>query len=140
MLGISRPFLVELVGTVISPASPLTRAARHDAYQEVIGTGGRRRTIDAGMNILNNAVDGLEKAHEHLLKGSGRLQAERYRLPRPDQGDRCGAEESRSTRKASHAEMTKQKERASERLKNISVGQKTCSALVLSRRFVGYDL
>ena len=73
MLGISRPFLVELVETVIqSSESAYPELREHDAYiKKVIGTeeANFARTIDAGMNILNNMIDGLEKAHEHLLKG-----------------------------------------------------------------------
>ena len=73
MLGITRPFLVELVETVIqSSESAYPELREHDAYiKKVIGTeeANFARTIDAGMNILNNMIDGLEKAHEHLLKG-----------------------------------------------------------------------
>ena len=73
MLGISRPFLVELVETVIqSSESAYPELREHDAYiKKVIGTeeANFARTIDAGMNILNTMIDGLEKAHEHLLKG-----------------------------------------------------------------------
>ena len=51
------------------------------------------RTIDAGMNILNNMIDGLEKAHQHLLKGLDvfKLNDTFGFPPRPDQGDRCRA-------------------------------------------------
>ena len=73
MLGITHPFLVELVETVIqSSESAYPELREHDAYiKKVIGTeeANFARTIDAGMNILNNMIDGLEKAHEHLLKG-----------------------------------------------------------------------
>ena len=73
MLGISRPFLVELVETVIqSSESAYPELRENDAYiKKVIGTeeANFARTIDAGMNILNNMIDGLEKAHQHLLKG-----------------------------------------------------------------------
>ena len=73
MLGITRPFLVELAETVIqSSDSAYPELREHDAYiKKVIGTeeANFARTIDAGMNILNNMIDGLEKAHQHLLKG-----------------------------------------------------------------------
>ena len=73
MLGIRRPFLVELVETVIqSSESAYPELREHEAYiKKVIGTeeANFARTIDAGMNILNNMIDGLEKAHQHLLKG-----------------------------------------------------------------------
>ena len=39
--------------------------------RSVIGTeeANFARTIDAGMNILNNMIDRLEKAHQKLLSG-----------------------------------------------------------------------
>ena len=94
MLGIDHPFLVDLVETVIqSSESAYPELREHDAYiKKVIGTeeANFARTIDAGMNILNNMIDRLEKAHQKLLERHGRLQAERYlRLPAgSDQGDR----------------------------------------------------
>ena len=73
MLGIDHPFLVDLVETVIqSSESAYPELREHDAYiKKVIGTeeANFARTIDAGMNILNNMIDGLEKAHQHLLSG-----------------------------------------------------------------------
>ncbi len=73
MLGITAPSSWSWWRRSSSPASPLTPSCvRHDAYiKKVIGTeeANFARTIDAGMNILNNMIDGLEKAHEHLLKG-----------------------------------------------------------------------
>ncbi len=73
MLGIDHPFLVDLVETVIqSSESAYPELREHDAYiKKVIGTeeANFARTIDAGMNILNNMIDGLEKAHQNLLKG-----------------------------------------------------------------------
>ena len=44
----------------------------HESYiKKVIGTeeANFARTIDAGMNILNNMIDRLEKAHQKLLSG-----------------------------------------------------------------------
>ena len=77
MLGIDHPFLVDLVETVIqSSESAYPELREHDAYiKKVIGTeeANFARTIDAGMNILNNMIDGLEKAHQNLLKRPGRL-------------------------------------------------------------------
>ena len=70
MLGINRPFLTELVETVIeSSEAGYPELREHESYiKKVIGTeeANFARTIDAGMNILNNMIDGLEKAHEHL--------------------------------------------------------------------------
>ena len=127
MLGIDHPFLVDLVETVIqSSESAYPELREHDAYiKKVIGTeeANFARTIDAGMNILNNMIDGLEKAHEHLLKG-----LDVFKL-----NDTCGfpldltkeiaAEQGLEIDEDGfHAEMKKQKERArAERLKkNIS--------------------
>ncbi len=73
MLGIQRPFLVELVETVIqSSESAYPELREHAAYiKKVIGTeeANFARTIDAGINILNTMIDKLEKAHAHLLSG-----------------------------------------------------------------------
>ena len=73
MLGINRPFLTELVETVIeSSEAGYPELREHDAYiKKVIGTeeANFARTIDAGMNILNNMIDTLEKAHQNLLSG-----------------------------------------------------------------------
>ena len=75
-----RPFLVELVETVIqSSESAYPELREHDAYiKKVIGTeeANFARTIDAGMNILNNMIDGLEKGTPASAEGPGRLQAE----------------------------------------------------------------
>ena len=73
MLGINRPFLTELVDTVIeSSEAGYPELREHEAYiKKVIGTeeANFARTIDAGMNILNNMIDRLEKAHQKLLSG-----------------------------------------------------------------------
>ena len=73
MLGIQRPFLVELVETVIqSSESAYPELREHADYiKKVIGTeeANFARTIDAGMNILNNMIDSLEKAHLNRLSG-----------------------------------------------------------------------
>ena len=127
MLGITRPFLVELVETVIqSSESAYPELREHDAYiKKVIGTeeANFARTIDAGMNILNNMIDGLEKAHEHLLKGLDVFKLnDTFGFP-PDLTKEIAAEQGiEIDEEGFHAEMTKQKERArAERLKkNIS--------------------
>ena len=52
-----------------SSESAYPELREHDAYiQKVIGTeeANFARTIDAGMNILNNMIDRLEKAHQKL--------------------------------------------------------------------------
>ena len=127
MLGICRPFLVELVETVIqSSESAYPELREHDAYiKKVIGTeeANLARTIDAGMTILNNMIDGLEKAHEHLLKGLDVFKLnDTFGFPL-DLTKEIAAEQGIDIdEEGFHTEMKKQKERArAERLKkNIS--------------------
>ena len=127
MLGISRPFLVELVETVIqSSESAYPELREHDAYiKKVIGTeeANFARTIDAGMNILNNMIDGLEKAHEHLLKGLDVFKLnDTFGFPLDLTKEIAAEQGIEIDEDGFHAEMKKQKERArAERLKkNIS--------------------
>ena len=127
MLGITRPFLVELVETVIqSSESAYPELREHDAYiKKVIGTEEENfaRTIDAGMNILNNMIDGLEKAHEHLLKGLDVFKLnDTFGFPLDLTKEIAAEQGIEIDEEGFHAEMTKQKERArAERLKkNIS--------------------
>ena len=127
MLGITRPFLVELVETVIqSSESAYPELREHDAYiKKVIGTeeANFARTSDAGMNILNNMIDGLEKAHEHLLKGLDVFKLnDTFGFPLDLTKEIAAEQGIEIDEEGFHAEMTKQKERArAERLKkNIS--------------------
>ena len=127
MLGISRPFLVELVETVIqSSESAYPELREHDAYiKKVIGTeeANFARTIDAGMNILNNMIDGLEKAHQHLLKGLDVFKLnDAFGFPLDLTKEIAAEQGIEIDEDGFHAEMKKQKERArAERLKkNIS--------------------
>lgn len=127
MLGITRPFLVELVETVIqSSESAYPELREHDAYiKKVIGTeeANFARTIDAGMNILNNMIDGLEKTHEHLLKGLDVFKLnDTFGFPLDLTKEIAAEQGIEIDEEGFHAEMTKQKERArAERLKkNIS--------------------
>ena len=127
MLGISRPFLVELAETVIqSSESAYPELREHDAYiKKVIGTeeANFARTIDAGMTILNNMIDGLEKAHEHLLKGLDVFKLNDTFGSPLDLTKEIAAEQGIDIdEEGFHTEMKKQKERArAERLKkNIS--------------------
>ena len=127
MLGIRRPFLVELAETVIqSSESAYPELREHDAYiKKVVGTeeANFARTIDAGMTILNNMIDGLEKAHEHLLKGLDVFKLnDTFGFPL-DLTKEIAAEQGIDIdEEGFHTEMKKQKERArAERLKkNIS--------------------
>ena len=127
MLGISRPFLVELVETVIqSSESAYPELRENDAYiKKVIGTeeANFARTIDAGMNILNNMIDGLEKAHQHLLKGLDVFKLnDTFGFPLDLTKEIAAEQGIEIDEDGFHAEMKKQKERArAERLKkNIS--------------------
>ena len=127
MLGITHPFLVELVETVIqSSETAYPELREHDAYiKKVIGTeeANFARTIEAGMNILNNMIDGLEKAHEHLLKGLDVFKLnDTFGFPLDLTKEIAAEQGIEIDEEGFHAEMTKQKERArAERLKkNIS--------------------
>ena len=127
MLGITRPFLVELVETVIqSSESAYPELREHDAYiKKVIGTeeANFARTIDAGMNILNNMIDRLEKAHQKLLSGMDVFKLnDTFGFPLDLTKEIAAEQGIEIDEEGFHAEMTKQKERArAERLKkNIS--------------------
>ncbi len=65
MLGITRPFLTELVETVIreNKAGYPELEEHADYIKKVIGTEEERfyKTIDQGMNILNNLLDAIER-------------------------------------------------------------------------------
>ena len=128
MLGISRPFLVELVETVIqSSESAYPELREHDAYiKKVIGTeeANFARTIDAGMNILNNMIDGLEKAHQHLLKGLDVFKLnDTFGFPLDLTKEIAAEQGIEIDEDGFHAEMKKQKERArAERLKKNIYG------------------
>ena len=148
MLGISRPFLVELVETVIqSSESAYPELREHDAYiKKVIGTeeANFARTIDAGMNILNNMIDGLEKAHEHLLKGLDVFKLnDTFGFPLDLTKEIAAEQGIEIDEEGFHAEMTKQKERArAERLKkNISGWSEDLFGTLTAEptEFVGYD-
>ena len=77
MLGIDRPFLTELVDTVIAQnQAGYPELAEHADYiKKVIGTEEERfyKTIDQGMNILNGLLDNIAKAaiagKEKILSG-----------------------------------------------------------------------
>ena len=148
MLGISRPFLVELVETVIqSSESAYPELREHDAYiKKVIGTeeANFARTIDAGMNILNNMIDGLEKAHQHLLKGLDVFKLnDTFGFPLDLTKEIAAEQGIEIDEEGFHAEMTKQKERArAERLKkNISGWSEDLFGTLTAEptEFVGYD-
>ena len=127
MLGIAHPFLVDLVETVIqSSESAYPELREHDAYiKKVIGTeeANFARTIDAGMNILNNMIDRLEKAHQKLLSGMDAFKLnDTFGFPLDLTKEIAAEQGLEIDEDGFHAEMKKQKERArAERLKkNIS--------------------
>ena len=127
MLGITRPFLVELVETVIqSSESAYPELREHDAYiKKVIGTEELRfgRTIDAGLNILTGMMGRLKEAHEKVLSGVEAFKLnDTFGFPL-DLTREIAAEAGFAVDEAAfHIEMTKQRERArAERLaKDIS--------------------
>ena len=127
MLGIDHAFLVDLVETVIqSSESAYPELREHDAYiKKVIGTeeANFARTIDAGMNILNNMIDRLEKAHQKLLSGMDAFKLnDTFGFPLDLTKEIAAEQGLEIDEDGFHAEMKKQKERArAERLKkNIS--------------------
>ena len=127
MLGIDHPLLVDLVETVIqSSESAYPELREHDAYiKKVIGTeeANFARTIDAGMNILNNMIDRLEKAHQKLLSGMDAFKLnDTFGFPLDLTKEIAAEQGLEIDEDGFHAEMKKQKERArAERLKkNIS--------------------
>ncbi|HIX13047.1 MAG TPA: alanine--tRNA ligase [Candidatus Anaerofilum faecale] len=77
MLGITRPFLTELVDTVIeaNKAGYPELAEHADYIKKVIGTEEESfyKTIDQGLSILNGIINGIEKAaakgRERILSG-----------------------------------------------------------------------
>ena len=148
MLGIQRPFLVDLVETVIqSSESAYPELREHDAYiKKVIGTeeANFARTIDAGMNILTNLIDSREKAHQNLLSGLDAFKLnDTFGFPLDLTREIAAEQGLQVDEEGFHAEMAKQKERArAERLKkNISgwsadlFGELTAAPTV----FTGYE-
>ncbi len=153
MLGINRPFLTELVETVIetSKAGYPELEEHGDYIKKVISTEEERfyKTIDQGMNILNNLIDGIERAAQ---EGAARILSglEAFKLNDTfgfplDLTKEIAAEAGIEVDEdAFHAEMKKQKDKArSDRLaKNISgwdadlFGELTEEPTV----FTGYEL
>ena len=127
LLGIQGPFLVDLVETVIqSSESAYPELREHAAYiKKVIGTeeANFARTIDAGMNILSNLIDAMEKAHQNVLSGLDVFKLnDTFGFPLDLTREIAAEQGLEVDEEGFRAEMTKQKERArAERLKkNIS--------------------
>ena len=127
MLGIDRPFLTELVDTVIASSEQgYPELREHEAYiKKVIGTEEERfgRTIDAGLNILHSMIDKLATSGLKTLSGAEAFKLnDTFGFPL-DLTREIAAEAGLNVDEdAFHAEMTKQRERArAERLaKDIS--------------------
>ena len=127
MLGINRPFLVELVDTVIKSSEVgYPELREHEEYiKKIVGTEEARfyKTIDAGMNILNNLIDGMERSKTKILSGIEAFKLnDTFGFPL-DLVKEIAAERGFSVdEKTFRSEMDKQKKRArEERLaKNIS--------------------
>ncbi len=127
MLGINRPFLTELVETVIvSSEQGYPELREHEKYiKKVVSTEEERfsRTIDAGLNILNGMIEQLKDSKEKVLSGSEVFKLnDTFGFPL-DLTKEIAAEAGVSVdEEAFHVEMTKQRERArAERLsKDIS--------------------
>ena len=127
MLGIDHPFLTELVDTVIaSSEAGYPELREHESYiKKVVGTEEERfgRTIDAGLNILNNMIEERKAAGETVLSGADVFKLnDTFGFPL-DLTKEIAAEAGFTVDEdAFHAEMTKQRERArAERLaKDIS--------------------
>ena len=148
MLGIDRPFLTELVDTVIeSSEAGYPELREHETYiKKVVGTEEERfsRTIDAGLNILNGMIDTMKKEGQTVLSGADAFKLnDTFGFPL-DLTKEIVAEAGMTVdEEAFHVEMTKQRERArAERLsKDISgwtadlFGELTAEPTV----FDGYD-
>jgi alanyl-tRNA synthetase len=148
MLGINRPFLVELVETVIqSSESAYPELREHGEYiKKVIGTEEARfyKTIDAGMNILNGLIDGLEAGKEKVISGLEAFKLnDTFGFPLDLTKEIAAEAGIQVDEEGFHQEMQKQKDRArSERLaKDISgwsadlFGELTAEPTV----FTGYE-
>ena len=127
MLGIDRPFLTELVDTVIeSSEAGYPELREHEGYiKKVIGTEELRfgRTIDAGLNILNGMMSRLKDVHEKVLSGAEVFKLnDTFGFPLDLTREIAAEAGVRVDEAAFHMEMTKQRERArAERLaKDIS--------------------
>ncbi len=127
MLGIDRPFLTELVDTVIaSSEAGYPELREHEAYiKKVIGTEEERfsRTIDAGLNILNGMIEQLKADGQTVLSGADVFKLnDTFGFPLDLTREIAAEAGVQVDEEAFHAEMTKQRERArAERLaKDIS--------------------
>ena len=127
MLGIDRPFLTELVDTVIaSSEAGYPELREHESYiKKVIGTEEERfyKTIDSGMSILNGMIQHVRETNKKILSGLDVFKLnDTFGFPL-DLTKEIAAEAGLGIDEAAfHVEMTRQRERArAERLaKDIS--------------------
>ena len=148
MLGIRRPFLTELVDTVITSSEQgYPELREHEAYiKKVVGTEEERfsKTIDSGLSILNGLMAHVQETKKKILSGADVFKLnDTFGFPL-DLTKEIAAEAGVMVDEAAfHVEMTKQRERArAERLaKDISgwsadlFGELTSEPTV----FDGYD-
>ncbi len=117
LLRIDRPFLTELVDTVITSSEQgYPELREHEDYiKKVIGAEEERfsRTIDAGLTILNGMLDKLENDQEKILSGIDAFKLnDTFGFPL-DLTREIASEAGFSVDEASfRVEMTKQRERA----------------------------
>ena len=121
MLGIDRPFLTELVDTVIHENKiAYPELEEHADYiKKVIGTEEERfyKTIDQGLNILNNLIDTIEKAAQEgkkkILSGLDAFKLnDTFGFPLDLTKEIAGEAGIEVDEENFHVEMTKQKEKA----------------------------
>ena len=129
MLGINRPFLTELVDTVIetSKAGYPELEEHADYIKKVIGTEEERfyRTIDQGMTILNGLIDNIERAAQNgrarILSGLEAFKLnDTFGFPLDLTKEIAAEAGIKVDEETFHAEMQKQKSRArAERLADM---------------------
>ena len=121
MLGIDRPFLTELVDTVIRENKvAYPELEEHADYiKKVIGTEEERfyKTIDQGLNILNNLIDTIEKAAQEgkkkILSGLDAFKLnDTFGFPLDLTKEIAGEAGIEVDEENFHVEMKKQKEKA----------------------------
>ena len=121
MLGVTCPFLTELVDTVIRENKvAYPELEEHADYiKKVIGTEEERfyKTIDQGLNILNNLIDSIEKAaqegKQRILSGLDAFKLnDTFGFPLDLTKEIAGEAGIKVDEENFHAEMKKQKEKA----------------------------
>ncbi len=147
LLGMNKPFLHEIVSTVVNEnkgAYPEV-AAREEYVTRVIKIEEENfsRTIDAGMGMLNNLIEGMKSSGETVLKGSDAFRLyDTYGFP-PDLTREILAEQGMSYDEAEFkAAMEEQRVRAREA--RAALGELAWTGVDLGLEpgatpFTGYD-